>query len=357
MNGYGSVIAISTALLMGVAQAAPPEEAAEAPSAGARALHLGAALGPGLLVHGLGHMTAGDTRTGLTLLLIEGVGAGLTLGGTSLLALSGAAPEWIGTSIGLTGLGMGLFVGSYLLDVYGVLNPPGGFGTPPRRLPWSEVHLGYRHVVDPVRDVDGLMVAGGRLFAGPIALSPTIWRTPDGNDQRIEVRATYRLTGPPIHRWGSALELDGALVHHRDSPGAFSIATGELTLTGRWDMGAVAPSLAGAYTAIGMGMAGGFVDYDGIGREPTSMLLMRLEFGVFLGHGPPPWGVLTVYYDHRHDGYAAGLKSPGVGSGPLGHLGAALDLDLMGPWGLALSVEGGSAVVSGLSLTWKGARR
>jgi len=66
---------------------------------------------------------------------------------------------------------------------------------------------------------------------------------------------------------------------------------------------------------------------------------------------------LTVYYDHRHDGYAAGLKSPGVGSGPLGHLGAALDLDLMGPWGLALSVEGGSAVVSGLSLTWKGARR
>ena len=353
-------IPLAVLFLFGVAHADSTktvESNPETASVAERVLEVGAALGPGLLVHGLGHLTAGETKTGLTLLAMEGIGAGIAVGGITSLALSGAAHEWIVPSIGLTGVGVGLFVGSYLLDVYGVLSPEGGFGSAPVHSPWSAVHIGYRHVVDPVREVDGLLVLGGRLIVGQVALTPTVWRTPEGRDQRFEIHGTYRLAGPPINRWGNALELDAALVHHRYDPGAFDISTGELTLTGRWDMGTLAPSLAGSYTAIGMGLSGGFIDYDGIGKEPTSMLLMRFEFGVFLGHESAPRGRLALYYDHRHDGYVAGMKSVGVGSGALGHLGALLDMELLGPWGLALSVEGGSAIVSGLSLTWKGERR
>lgn len=351
------IIALLVALGSDHVQAAPVTEQPPAQTETARALSVGAAVVPGLLVHGLGHLTAGETETGYALLAMEAVGVGLTLGGITGLALTGAAHEWVTPSIGLTGAGVGLFVGSYLLDVYGVINPDGGFGAPPAALPWATVHMGYRHVVDPVRAIDGLMVVGGRLSMGPIALTPTLWRTPDGTDQRMEFGATYRLWGPPQERWGHAIDLDTALVRHRNDPGGFAINTGEVVLTGRWDMGALARTLTGAYTRAGFGLAGGVIDYDDIGQEPTSLLLMRFEMGVFLGRGPTPRGLLVLYYDHRHDGYAAGMKSTGVGSGPLGHVGARLDLDVWGPWGLTASVEGGSALVSGLSLSWKGVRQ
>jgi hypothetical protein len=100
----------------------------------------------------------------------------------------------------------------------------------------------------------------------------------------------------------------------------------------------------------------GYTDYDDVGKEPTEMTLMRLEFGAYLGHGAAPWGELTLFYDHRHDGYVAGMKQPGIGSGPLGHVGAALDLRVGGPWGVRLELAAGSTVMSGLSLTWEGAR-
>ena len=57
------------------------EADAPSPSAGERALATGAAVVPGVLVHGMGHYVAGETTTGHRLLIAQGVGFGLVLGG------------------------------------------------------------------------------------------------------------------------------------------------------------------------------------------------------------------------------------------------------------------------------------
>jgi hypothetical protein len=304
----------------------------------------------------VGHLVAGETDTGLTLLAAEGVGAGLILGGFGGLALTGAAHQWVAPFIGTAGLGVGLFVGSLLADVYGVLAPPGGFGAAPTRLPAFTLHLGSRHLVDPARGVGGVFVTGGRLVWGRAALRSTLWRAQGGEDQRVELGAAYRIWGPPPTRSGRFVELEAAVVHHRDDPGRFSIDTAELSVAGRLELADVAPTLAGAYASGALGMAVGYTDYDDIGKEATEMTLMRLAFGVYLGRRDPPWGEFTLFYDHRHDGYVAGMKQHGIGSGPLGHVGAGLHLRVHGPWGLRLEVAAGSTVMSGLSLTWEGAR-
>ena len=52
------------------------------------------------------------------------------------------------------------------------------------------------------------------------------------------------------------------------------------------------------------------------------MLLARFGFGMYLGDPAERGGEVVVYYDHRHDDFAAGLKLTGLGSGIPGHFGA-----------------------------------
>jgi len=79
------------------------------------------------------------------------------------------------------------------------------------------------------------------------------------------------------------------------------------------------------------------------------MLLMRVAIGFFIGDG----GSWTLYYDHRHDGYAAGLKMFGLGSGVLGHIGTAVQYFVSPDWGVAVRAETGSAHVLGASVLFR----
>ena len=58
-----------------------------------------------------------------------------------------------------------------------------------------------------------------------------------------------------------------------------------------------------------------------------------------------------MYYDHRHDDFAAGLKVRGLGSGVIGHFGTALTYDFTARFGIEAYTEIGSAWVNGLSFT------
>jgi hypothetical protein len=55
-----------------------------------------------------------------------------------------------------------------------------------------------------------------------------------------------------------------------------------------------------------------------------------------------------LYYDHRHDDFAAG--QPGLGSGALGHFGLDGRWFMDERWGLLLDAQAGSALVIGASL-------
>jgi hypothetical protein len=145
------------------------------------------------------------------------------------------------------------------------------------------------------------------------------------------------------------LELDLGAVHHRFAPEHFSTSFAEAALSGRLGLEHIGRTLQGAFMEGALGLAFGAHRYFGAATESDSLLLLRIGFGFVIGDG----GSWTVYYDHRHDDYAAGLKMSGLGSGVLGHFGTALQCYLAPQWGVAVRAETGSAHVVGLSLLFR----
>ena len=99
-------------------------------------------------------------------------------------------------------------------------------------------------------------------------------------------------------------------------------SSAELSVDTRYDLARVGPSLRGAFVELGLGYALGRIDYDlsglSIPNDLEHLLLGRIGFGVTLRGLSAPGSELLVYYDHRHDDYAAGLKLTGLGSGVVG---------------------------------------
>jgi hypothetical protein len=74
---------------------------------------------------------------------------------------------------------------------------------------------------------------------------------------------------------------------------------------------------------------------------------------MYIGWPGSPRGEITLYYDHRHDDFAAGLKTPGLGSGVAGHFGAEAHLFVSNHWGVAAEAAVGSAYLTGLSILFR----
>jgi hypothetical protein len=324
-----------------------------------RALAAGAAVVPGLLVHGAGHLVAGQTATGLRLLAIEGAGFGMLAGGLGLLAVTGASRRFAGPLVLMTATGGGLFLLSAVADLYGVLAPDGGLGAPPAAMPWVETQLGLRYVYDPTFSYRSFVAQAVDLRWRSLRLMPSAWFALDDANARIRVLGALRFFGPQASgggaaaRDGSFLELETAGTHHRYASDGFSITTGEVSLQGRLDLARLAPTLRGAFAEMGWGVALEAHRYHGIATEGNELLLARFAFGAYLGHEGYPRGEAALYYDHRHDGFAAGLKMTGLGSGVAGHFGMEGRLYLDPQWGLLLDAQVGSAYVAGLSVLFR----
>jgi hypothetical protein len=300
-------------------------------------------LGP--LVHGAGHFVAGQQTTALRLLAAEGIGVLAAIGGIAGLAVTGASEKTVAPLAGLAAFGGGLFAASFLADVYGVVAPPGGFGEAISR-PALVVEAGMIGIIDRVFDYDALAHASGRAFfeRHSLALEGTFGIDHDNQ----------RLRGIYAHRFlefdaATYLEAELGAVHHRFAPEQFSMTFGEAAISGRLSLGHLGPTLRGAFVDGAFGLAFGGHRYFDLATESDSLLLLRIGFGFFIGDG----GSWTLYYDHRHDGYAAGLKATGLGSGVLGHVGTSLQYYVSSQWGVAVRAETGSAHVLGGSLLFR----
>jgi hypothetical protein len=327
-----------------------------------------AAIVPGVLLHGSGHFVAGDRPTAWRLLRVEGLGLGLMIAGVGALAVTGASDRTVEPIIWTTATGGGLFATSWLADLYGVLAPAGGTGAPLRLQPVGEARLGTRYVGDPT--------LAGRAFLGPAVdlrygrwrLSPGAWLAVDGSSNaRYEAAAAFRFVGP-LAGEGAAAAGDGSFfdvvvrgTHHRyreevTGPlvAAFDMTTFELLAEGRYDLRRWAPSLIGSFVEGGAGVGLGGYHYPAASTtEANTMLLARFGFGLYVGRRADRWGEAVVYYDHRHDGFAGGLKMSGLGSGTLGHFGVDGRAFVSEHWGLRAEVAVGSAWVAGLALVYR----
>lgn len=331
-----------------------PKPPSPSPSTGKRVLAAGAAFVPGLLVHGSGNWVLGQTRTAKQLLLFEGIGIGALVGSLGGLALTGASRHTVAPlALGAIG-GLGLFTSSFLADVYGVLAPAGGTGTPETRRARLELKSGVRYVYDPLFSYRYFASHGFVLDAGFVALSPSFDLALDANNRRYRLGVSRRLFGKTAAlraRSGSLVDLAFAATEHAYHEEGFGMTTLEVMLDGRLDLDALDPRLFGAFVEAGAGYARQWLRYDAMGAgdiegDSTDELLARIGFGMYLG----PRGLTKLAYDHRRDTLAGGLRFPGIGAGYAGHLESSTQWFFSEHAGAALELQYGSAFVAGAFL-------
>lgn len=339
---------------------------APAPRSGApRWLPPAAAVVPGVVLHGSGHFAAGDRSTAWRLFAVEGVGVGALLLGGVGLAVTGASRRTIEPIVLTSAVGGGLLATSWLADLYGVLAPAGGTGDALRVVPSIEAQVGTRAVDNPV--------VPGRFFVGPSfdlrlgrwRLSPSGWWAVDGHSQsRVAATVAFRFVGPrpagaPPAVDGSFLDLAAGVVHHRFAedggptvPGAaFDMTTVDVRVEGRLDLRRVAASLTGSFVEGSAGVGLGAYHYPATtATDANTLLLARFAFGLDVGRRADRWGQARIFYDHRHDDFAGGLKLPGLGSGVLGYFGVEGTAYLTRGWGVRGEAQVGSAWVGGLAV-------
>jgi hypothetical protein len=350
----GAAFALATA----APRAARAEEADRSP--GQKALAGGAAIVPGLVVHGSGHFVAGDTRTGYRLLALEGVGLGtLALGFVPIVA-TGASRRIVGPAAALSVVGAGIFLISAFADLYGVLAPRGGTGGPSGIAPVFGAEAGYRYVYDPVFARRHFAVYQLDYRSGDWRLHPSAWFDLEGSTSRLRAPVVFRIAGPkpapaPVSSDGSYLEVEAALTRHAEIADHFLTTTFELSVQGRLDMQRVAPSLAGSFAELGVGWAAQRYAYHvkGAAADVGDLLLARFGYGMYLGFPGRARGEVMLYYDHRHDDFAAGLKIPGIPSGVAGHFGIEGRAFVSDRWGFSAEAVAGSAYVIGASLLFR----
>jgi hypothetical protein len=339
---------------------ATPTAALREPTA-SRALPAAAAIVPGVIVHGAGHYALGQAATGRHLLLMEGLGLGLFLGGGLTIVFTGASRYFTAPAASATMLGFGLFSTSYLADIYGSLATDGGAVRYPPPASW-ETELGYRRLQDPEFAYRDFVFQRVSRQLGPLRLSPSGFFSLRGDTARYRVEAQYRLAGQLDQAAAgdlSFVDLTLGFVHQLHGPEHFSRSSGELSCDARYDLRRLGASLRGSFIELGAGYALARVDYNLTGLKVPSdlehVLLARIGFGVLLRGESAPGSEALLYYDHRHDDYVAGLKLRGIGSGVLGHFGLSARWFFNRSLGLALDAQAGSAYLGGASLLFRSA--
>lgn len=315
-----------------------------------------ASVAPGLLLHGLGPLLAGDTHTAKRLFALEGAALGLTAAGLVPIALTGASRRTIGPLYALTLSGVGLFGLSAIANLYAAAAPTFEPGVPPPHLPPLELELGYQHVNDPHFDYRHFLSLGARARWDAVRLETAAHLSPDDGNTRVRLGGAYRLLGAFERALagsdGSSLDVEVGAFFHRFPTEDFSRTGTEFALRGRYAMARLSPRLAGSFAEMSLGMA--FYGYHFSGGITDDALYESLHFtfgyGVWLGRGGGPLrGEAVLYYSHRKDDFAGGLIAMGDIPGHFGLRGRVL---LTERWGVAAELQAGSAYVGRLSLVY-----
>ncbi len=313
---------------------------------------------PGIFVHGAGHAAAGKPKTAEHLLIAEGVGFGTLLVGTGGLALTGASRYTVAPFALLMIGGGSLFAVSWAADVYGVTVSESDRGTALVAAPRLESAIGIRAVHDPQFRYRNFLVESFDLRLGRLRLAPSAWFALDDDNARERLLAAWRLSGPLPSAEpavdGSFVDVEVAGTSHRYVSDGFETKTGEVSVNARFDLTRFDSGLRGTFAEGGVGFGLQRIEYDipgtGVPADLEQLLLARAAFGAYLGRGN---GEVSLYYDHRHDDFAAGLQLTGLGSGVLGHFGVDARYFTDSGLGIIGDAQIGSAYLFGASLAFR----
>ncbi|HYQ40916.1 MAG TPA: hypothetical protein VER11_03085 [Polyangiaceae bacterium] len=317
-----------------------------------------AAVVPGIVLHGSGHYALGHKKTALALLIGEGLGLVLTVSGYGTLRASGNSRYLAGPAVAATVFGAGLLLASFGADLYGTLATDGdAVDRVPRAPARFESELGYRYVADPHFSYAHFVVESLTLRQGHFRLTPSAWFATNSENVRYRVEAAYRLVGLEPGELGKRddhVDLVFGGLHQRYVPERFQRSGIELLLDTRFDLSHLGDTLRGSFIDLGLGYGIAKVTYDIAGvavpADTDDLLLLKVGLGVALRGRAAAGSEARLYYDHRHDDYAAGFLTPGRISGVFGKFGADLRWFFTPRLGVLLDAQVGSAMVGGLSL-------
>ncbi|AKQ69815.1 hypothetical protein A176_006727 [Myxococcus hansupus] len=312
---------------------------------------------PGLLFHGLAPLVAGDTHTAKRLFALEGAGLGLIALGGVPIVLTGASRRTIAPLYAVTLAGFSTLGISALANLYAVTSPAFDPGVAPPMLPPLELEVGYQHVNDTSFDYRHFLTVGAQARFESLRLLGTVRVDPSEGNTQVRLGGAWRLMGAPerslVGTDGSALDVEAFGQFHRYPTEGFAMVSGEVSLRGRLAMSRLSPALAGSFAEVSLGTSLETFTYPGAVSDGNlhEQLLYTFGYGVWLGRGGGPFrGEAMLYYDHRKDGFAGGIRSRGGGIvGAFGLRGRAL---LTESWGVAAEVQAGGALVGRLSLIY-----
>jgi hypothetical protein len=271
--------------------------------------------------------------------------AGLLVGG------SGANPYTVVPAAPLVVGGFGMFVQSWLTDIY-VAAGGTHLTAPPRGVaPW-QVEVGTGWLRDAYRDY-AFVRGGGRFEVGRLGVEGAALVDATGNAQVGELDARWRIFGAPA--LGGTVEdgsrlgvrLGGRL--HRDTSDRVTQITGELAVDGRLDLDRLDRAFGRSFAELGMGLGLVHADYSDVAGDVSSVLLARFAWGVYLGSR----GEATLSYEHTRDGLVGGIYAARA-SGFIGSFAAGVDVRVHGPWAVRAGLEIGNAYFSTLALVFRG---
>jgi len=338
--------------------AAPPAAAVAsappAPSTRRRLAAIGAAIFPGVLVHGAGSFVLGERRTAKRLLVVEGVGVAAAVLGAAAVGGTGGSPYavWPGVPLALTGVG--LFLPTWLADIWVAAGGERVRGGPRGTPPWS-LELSALGLRDPYR-TRALAGAAARVELGRLGLGAAGLLDAQGDARTGELEARWRICGAaaaagPIAE-GSRLFVRVAARYHRDDPDDVSLATAEAEVVLRAELRRLDPLLAGMFAQLSTGLGVERATYARDAHDVGALLLGGFAWGAYLGRR----GEVALFYDHRRDHLAGGLFT-GRASGFVGSFGVGAQLAVAGPWGVRGEVQVGNAWVGTLALRYEGGSR
>jgi hypothetical protein len=351
------VLMPAPAASMGPLEGLPPLSSSlpVAPRPGFRLLPAVAAVVPGLLFHGLGPLAAGDTHTAGRLFALEGTGLGLLAVGGVPILLTGASRRVVGPLYAVAMTGAALFSLSAMANLYSVMSPAFTRGVAAPRLPPLELDFGYQYVADPNFDYRHFLALGATARLSSVRLEGTARLSPNEGNTRVRLGGAYRLLGEPEQARGgadgTALDVEAGVLSHRFPTEGFVLLGVEAGLRGRYAMARLSPSLEGSFAEVSAGLAFQGYSFFGPASEDAlhEQLLFTFGYGVYLGRAGPLRGEALLYYDHRKDDYAGGLKA---GAGVPGHFGLRGRVLLSERWGVSADVQAGSAYVARVSAVY-----
>lgn len=325
----------------------------------------GAALIPGLVVHGSGVWVAGEKDTAYKLLAAEGIGLGMMAAGALPLILTDASGQNIDLTVALLVAGAGLFLTSGIADLYGATIGGREGARSPLRLPHLEPFAGYAFVYNPQFGQRHFTVLRLDARVGRVRVTPEAWLAVNTDERRVGGDLAVRFVGPRPDATaadGSFVDLQIGAAHHRFGRDGFDVLTTTFSFPMRLDLRRVGPSLAGSFVDFEPGWGFLLFDYGlpgrGLGTDISGMLLMRFGYGLYFGGSSSPRGEVAVYYDHRHDGFAGGLALDLHDPNFFGHVGLVGKANLGQGWGLRTDLQVGSSLVAMLGVLhhWGGPR-